>query len=184
MLRLGPVSAWGTGCGDKHKLIFCTYLFLRLAVLNINRFCGRGLQDTDPVVLRCWWVWKPDRSHCPCAWIVYVVWIAVALHLFSYLIFIPYCLADCHSVVSAFYGLIPLIIYTFVIKIARWPTVCVSLLLILYGLLCQQLSDCVFSLTCCVYDVTSLFHQYSVVSLIWPMSSTLCVTKQYTFRSR
>ena len=92
----------------------------------MNRCCGRGLQDNDPVVLRRWWVWKPDRSHCPCAWMVYVVWIAVTLNLFSYLIFIPYSLADCHcSVASVFYGLIP-IICTFVIKIARGPTVCVA----------------------------------------------------------
>jgi len=74
-----------------------------------------------------------------------------------------------------FYGLIPLI-YTFVIKIARGPTVCMLLLLVLYGLLFQQLSDCVFSLTYCVCDVTSLFHQYSAVSLSWHVSSTLCFT--------
>ena len=85
----------------------------------------------------------------------------------SYLIFIPYSLADCHcSVVSVLYGPIPLI-YTFISKIAHQPIVCVSLLLVLYGLLFQRLSDRVFSPTGCVCDVASSFHQCSVACVLY-----------------
>jgi hypothetical protein len=128
----------------------------------MNRCCGRGLQDNDPVVLRRWWVWKPDRSHCPCAWMVYVVWIAVTLNLFSYLIFIPYSLADCHcSVASVFYGLIP-IICTFVIKIARGPTVCVAFASFVWSFCFNS------SLIVCFhwFAVFVMLHHYSISTLL------------------